>query len=80
MILESGDGLYALGMNREEYSLQGCFFEYIERYDLEDGTSIYKILVLHDNECSTTYFTQVGIHDPETEEWLKSQVEWSERR
>ncbi|GEM_PF-6621808 len=74
-LLESGDDISSIGMSRDYACLQSYYPEYIELHELGNDIAIYKIFVLHDNECSTTYFTQKGIHDEETEQWLKEQAE-----
>lgn len=48
--------------------------EYIECYSFEDGSSLYKIFVLLDNECCSSFFTLQGIHSLEAECWLHGQA------
>ncbi len=48
--------------------------EYIECYAFDDGSSLYKIFILLDNECSITFFTLQGIHSLEAECWLHEQA------
>lgn len=49
----------------------GTFYpEYIERFTFDDGSSLFKIYVMLDNECSMTFFTLQGFHTEAAEHWL----------
>ncbi|MEK3688270.1 hypothetical protein [Paenibacillus sp. FSL R10-2736] len=77
IILEAGDNLFDLsfvGLRREDRGLLGSMPEYVEVYNLGD-IQIYKIVVMHTNDYMVTFFTQVGIHDEEVEQWLKEMAE-----
>lgn len=71
-ILETND---QLNLSHEEQTIFSCVAgsycpEYIERYTFDDGSALFKIYVMLDNECSMTFFTLQGIHSAETEQWL----------
>ncbi|MBJ6360917.1 hypothetical protein ACFOQM_06335 [Paenibacillus sp. GCM10012307] len=71
-ILEATDELDA---NHDDHLVFTCaagtyYPEYIERYTFNDGSCLYKIYVLLDNESSITFFTIKDIHSVQVECWL----------
>lgn len=73
-ILEAADQLVP---NNDEQMIFSCsagtyYPEYIEQYSFDDGSILFKIYVMLDNECSMTFFTFRGIHSTKTEKWLFS--------
>lgn len=73
-ILEANDQLVTGHDDSQIFSCaSGTFYpEYIERYTFDDGSSLFKIYVMLDNECSMTFFTLQGFHSEEAEHWLIS--------
>lgn len=81
VILEEEDNLRDLrdvGLNPQDQGLLGSFPEYIEKEILADGLEIYKIAVLYDNDYMMFFFSVVGQHDFEFEEWLKDNLFFDE--
>ncbi|MHA6481652.1 hypothetical protein ACX1C1_07085 [Paenibacillus sp. strain BS8-2] len=79
VVLESGDNIRDLGivgLSREDGGLLGSCPEYVELVDVF-GLQTYKVAVLYDNDYLMTFFTQVGAHGEEVEQWLKDQAERS---
>ena len=75
-MLEKGDNLRDLslfGLNPEDDGILGCSLEYVEEYRLE-SICFYRIGLLLDNECMMTFFSEVGIHDPEIEDYLAEEA------
>jgi len=75
-VLEKGDNLRdlsLLGLNPEADGILGCSLEYVEEYKLE-STTFYRIGLLLDNECMMTYFSEVGAHDQEIEDYLAEEA------
>jgi hypothetical protein len=76
IVLEKADNLRdlsMLGLNPENDGLLGCSLEYVEEYKLE-SISFYRIGLLLDNECMMTFFSEVGIHDDEIEDYLAEEA------
>ena len=72
LVLEEGDNLRDLslfGLNPEDDGLLGAPLEYVEKYELESIT-FYRIGILMDNECMMTFFSELGVHDEEIEDYL----------
>lgn len=77
VILENGDDvrdLSEVGLNPEDEGLLGSMPEYVETLSLGDNLQVYKIAVLYDNDYMMFFYSQVGIHDEEVEEWLREQA------
>lgn len=77
VILESNDDVRDLretGLNAQTGGLLGASPEYVELETLEDGTQIYKVAILYNNEYIMFFFSEVGQFDEEVESWLKEQV------
>jgi len=75
-VLEKGDNLRdlsLLGLNPEDDGILGCSLEYVEEYKLESIT-FYRIGVLYDNQCFMTYFSAVGVHDEEINDYLAEEA------
>ena len=75
-ILDKGDNLRdmsILGLNPEADGILGCSLEYVEEYKLE-SISFYRIGLLMDNECMMTFFSEVGVHDEEIEDYLEEEA------
>jgi len=75
-VLEKGENLRdlsLLGLNPEDNGILGCSLEYVEEYKL-DSISFYRIGLLLDNECMMTFFSEVGAHDDEIEEYLAEEA------
>ena len=75
-VLEKGDNLRdlsLLGLNSEDDGILGCSLEYVEEYKLESIT-FYRIGVLYDNQCFMTYFSAVGVHDEEINDYLAEEA------
>jgi len=75
-VLEKGDNLRdlsLLGMNPEDDGILGCSLEYVEEYKLQ-SISFYRIGLLLDNECMMTFFSEVGAHDDEIEDYLAEEA------
>jgi len=76
-VLERGDNvrdLSVLGLNPGEEGLLGSRPEFVEaNYDATPA--FYRISVLLDNECMMTFFSEIGVHDDEVEEWLAERAE-----
>jgi len=75
-VLEKGDNLRDLSilrLNPEADGILGCSLEYVEEYKLESIT-FYRIGVLYDNQCFMTYFSVVGAHDEEIEDYLAEEA------
>lgn len=47
--------------------------EYVDRYDLK-GIQLYRIGICHDNDYMILLYSEVGIHDTETENWLQDEL------
>ncbi len=80
VILEAGDDvrdLSSVGLNPEDEGLLGSIPEYVEKYSAGQ-VDYYKIVILYDNEYIMTFFSQVGIHDDEVEDWLAEHARESE--
>lgn len=80
VVLEAGDNvrdLGSVGLNHENGGLLGSFPEYVELLDVGEGLQAYKIAVLYDNDYLITFFTLLGAHDEEVEQWLRDQAERS---
>jgi hypothetical protein len=76
LVLEEGDNLRDLslfGLNPEDDGLLGCPLEYVEKCELEDIT-FYKLGIMFDNESLLSFFSQVGIHDDEIEDYLAEEA------
>lgn len=76
IIFETGDDLYSsrtLGLDGESGGLFDIHPEYVEAISTE-GITIYKIAHMCDNDYLMTYFTIVGSHDEDIEEWLYQQA------
>lgn len=76
LVLEEGDNLRDLslfGLNPEADGILGCSLEYVEEYRLESIT-FYQIGILMDNECMMTFFSEVGAHDEEIEDYLAEEA------
>jgi len=76
IVLEKADNLRdlsMLGLNPENAGLLGCSLEFVEEYKLE-SISFYRIGLLLDNECMMTFFSEVGIHDDEIEDYLAEEA------
>lgn len=77
VVLEAGDNVRDLGnvgLNRGDGGLLGSCPEYVELLNVGGGLRAYRVVVLYDNDYLMTFFTQVGAHDEEVEQWLKDQT------
>jgi hypothetical protein len=75
-VLEKGDNLRdlsLLGLNPEADGILGCSLEFVEEYKL-DSITFYRIGLLLDNECMMTFFSVVGAHDEEIEDYLAEEA------
>ncbi|MBY3618859.1 hypothetical protein HGO21_04810 [Acinetobacter sp. CUI P1] len=80
VVLEGGDNVRDLGivgLNRKAGGLLGSYPEYVELLNMGEGIQAYKIAVLYDNDYLITFFTLLGAHDEEVEQWLRDQAERS---
>lgn len=80
VVLEGGDNVRDLGivgLNRKAGGLLGSYPEYVELLNMGEGIQAYKIAVLYDNDYLITFFTLLGEHDEEVEQWLRDQAERS---
>ena len=81
VLLEPGDNvrdLREVGLNRVDRGLLGAMPEYVDRVRLEDGTKLYRIGVLYNNDYMMFFYTIVGSHDDEVEAWLEMEAEFGE--
>lgn len=81
VVLEGGDNVRDLGivgLNRKAGGLLGSYPEYVELLNMGEGIQAYKIAVLYDNDYLITFFTLLGAHDEEVEQWLRDQAERSD--
>jgi len=77
VLLEPGDDvrrLKGLGLDEARGGLLGAWPEFVEIIELETVT-IYRLLVLYDNEYGHTFLSIRGQLDPEAEAWLADQAE-----
>jgi len=73
VILESGDdarGLADVGLNPEEGGILGSCPEWVEVKTLDDGTNLYQIGVLYNNEYMMIFYSKVSQFDEEIENFL----------
>lgn len=76
IILEAGDNvrdLSAIGLNREDSGLLGCIPEWFETVTLAD-IEYYRFLVLYNDSFGVIFYSAVGSHDVEVEQWLESKL------
>lgn len=74
VVLEKGDNLKNLevvGLNPQDGGLLGCWPEFVDRIELGPGLSVYRVLVLYNNECAMTFYLQAGPWDREVDRWLR---------
>lgn len=74
VVLEPGDNvrdLGVVGLNPGDGGLLGCWPEFVDRIELGPGLSVYRVLVLYNNECAMTFYLQAGQWDREVERWLR---------
>ncbi len=76
VVVEKGDNLRDLsvvGLNPGDQGLLGTYPEFVDLIELPELT-IYRILILYNNDYAVTFFSQVGQFDDEIEEWLKGHI------
>ena len=76
VFVEEGDNLRDLstvGLNFGDGGLLGSMPEYVEEIKME-GSNLYKVSVLLDNECVMTYYVKKGHLDEEVEGWLADEA------
>lgn len=81
VLLEPGDNvrdLREVGLNWVDRGLLGSLPEYVHRMTLDDGTEVYRIGVLYDNDFMMLFYSIVGSHDDEVEAWLEMEAEFGE--
>lgn len=81
VLLEPGDNvrdLREVGLNWVDRGLLGSLPEYVHRMKLEDGTEVYRIGILYDNDFMMLFYSIVGSHDDEVEAWLEMKAEFGE--
>ena len=77
VLLEAGDNVRDLsnvGLNPEDQGLLGCTPEWIDPITLDDK-DYYKLLVLYNDCFGVIFYTAVGSHDQEVEQWLQGALE-----
>lgn len=75
VILEPGDNcrdLGLVGLNPEDGGLLGCWPEFVDRLELGPGLSVYRVLVLYNNEYAMTFYLEADKWDREVEGWLRN--------
>ncbi|MGI6558077.1 MAG: hypothetical protein ACOX20_03670 [Limnochordia bacterium] len=81
VLLEPGDNvrdLREVGLHCMHEGLLGSLAEYVERVRLEDGTELYRVGVLYNNDYMMFFYSVVGSHDEEVEAWLKAEADFGE--
>lgn len=76
VILEAGDNVRDLnnvGLNPSNSGLLGSGPEYCEMLDL-DGVGYYSLLIIYNNSFAVDFYTPMGCHDDEVEQWLAEQI------
>mgnify|MGYP000931719495 CR=1 FL=1 len=76
VILEHVDDvrdLSTVGLNPEDQGLLGTIPEWIEKVEL-DRTEYYRLLVIYNDVFAVTFYSAVGNHDGELEEWLEERI------
>lgn len=77
IILESGDNvrdLSTIGLNRGDLGLLGCIPEWFEIVILDD-IEYYRFLVLYNDAFGVIFYSAVGSHDVEVEQWLEQNLD-----
>ncbi|MGI6558066.1 MAG: hypothetical protein ACOX20_03615 [Limnochordia bacterium] len=78
VLLEPGDNvrdLREVGLDWVDQGLLGSLPEFVERERLSDGTEIYRIGVLYDNDYMMIFLSLAGSHDAEVEAWLAEETQ-----
>ena len=77
VILEASDDvrdLREVGMRPEQKGLLGSWPEWVELVTLEDGSTIYRIGIMYDNDFMMLFYSSPGQFDEQVEEWLAEQL------
>lgn len=80
VILEKDDdvrNLKEMDLNPDQSGLLDCWPEFVEVETLNNGTQLYKICVLYDNDYMMFLYSLVGQFDDEVENWLKEQSQYN---
>ena len=77
VILEKGDdvrNLEEVGLNPKDKGLLGTYPEWVEVKKLSDGSEIYQIGVLYNNDYMQLFYSYRGQFDKEVEEFLADEA------